>query len=341
MKEPYSARRLLLPLVPLYQLALAFRELRLLMGLEPVRRLHSPVVSVGNLSTGGSGKTPLTVALARVLAERGLSVDVLSRGYGRRSQLAARVKPDGIAADFGDEPLLIARETGLSVYVASQRFSAGRLAETDAAKTDAENPQPIVHLLDDGFQHRQLAREVNILLLNRHDWQDWLLPAGNLREPRAALRRASVIAIPADEPELEAELRAWGWQGPLWRLHRAMEIPAVSGTVAAFCGIARPEQFFAGLEAAGVALAARFAFPDHFTYTGAVLEELLAKAREKGATAIVTTEKDLVRLGSLASIFPKSLPLKTAKLHIEIADQDAAIDWLVDRVAPKPPRSTL
>jgi tetraacyldisaccharide 4'-kinase len=177
---------------------------------------------------------------------------------------------------------------------------------------------------------------VNILLLNRHDWQDWLLPAGNLREPRAAIRRASVLAIPTDEPELEAELRAWGWQGPLWRLHRTMEIPAVCGPVAAFCGIARPEQFFAGLEAAGLTLAARFAFPDHFTYTGAVLEELLAKAREKGATAIVTTEKDLVRLGSLASIFPKSLPLVTAKLHIEIADQDAAIDWLVDRVAPAP-----
>ena len=334
MKEPFSARRLLLPLVPLYQLALALRELRLLMGLEPVRSLRFPVVSVGNLSTGGSGKTPLTVALARALAGRGLRVDVLSRGYGRQSQLAARVKPDGIAADFGDEPLLIARETGLLVYVAPQRYAAGRLAENDAAQTDAENPHPIVHLLDDGFQHRQLAREVNILLLNRHDWQDWLFPAGNLREPQAAVRRASVLAIPADEPELETELRAWGWQGPLWRLHRIMEIPAVSGPVAAFCGIARPEQFFAGLEAAGLTLAARFAFPDHFTYTRTVLEELLAEAHERGATAIVTTEKDLVRIGSLASIFPKSLPLVTAKLRIEIADQAAAIDWLVDRVVP-------
>jgi tetraacyldisaccharide 4'-kinase len=334
MKEPFRARRLLLPLIPLYQLALAFRDLLLLMGLEPVRRLRFPVISIGNLSTGGSGKTPLAIALARALAGRGLRVDVLSRGYGRRSPLAARVKPDGSAADFGDEPLLIGRETGLPVYVASQRYDAGRLAETAAAKTNEENPKPLVHLLDDGFQHRQLAREVNILLLNLHDWQDWLLPAGNLREPLAAVRRASVIAIPADEPELETELRAWGWQGPLWRLHRAMEIPAVEGPVAAFCGIARPEQFFAGLEAAGVTLAARFAFPDHFTYTGAVLEELLATAREKGATAIVTTEKDLVRLGSLASIFPKSLPLATAKLHIEIEDQDAAIDWLVDRVTP-------
>jgi tetraacyldisaccharide 4'-kinase len=382
MKQPFSARRLLLPLVPLYQLALALRELRLLMGLEPVRRLRFPVVSVGNLSTGGSGKTPLTITLARALAGRGLRVDVLSRGYGRQSQLAARVIPDGIAADFGDEPLLIARETGLPVYVASQRYQAGRLAETQqslagqsfspetkpsestnnsetavedqpvsghdfsrannaARSAGALAPESCVHLLDDGFQHRQLAREVNILLLNRHDWQDWLLPAGNLREPRAAIRRASVVAIPDEEPELEAELRAWGWQGPLWRLHRAMEIPAVEGPVAAFCGIARPEQFFAGLEAAGLTLAARFAFPDHFIYTRAVLEELLAKAGEKGATAIVTTEKDLVRLGSLVSVFPKSLPPKTAQLRVEIEAQDAAIDWLVDRVAPMPPHSSL
>jgi tetraacyldisaccharide 4'-kinase len=389
MKETFSARRLLLPLVPLYQLALALRELRLLMGLEPVRRLRFPVVSVGNLSTGGSGKTPLTIALAKALAERGLRVDVLSRGYGRQSQLAARVKPDGIAADFGDEPLLIARETGLPVFVASQRYKAGQLAEAqqssasegsglvgqsfgpetklaestnnpekagedqsvsghdfsrakNAAKSaGALAPERYIHLLDDGFQHRQLAREVNILLLNRHDWHDWLLPAGNLREPRSAVRRASVIAIPAGEPELEAELRAWGWQGPLWRLHRIMEIPAVSGPVTAFCGIARPEQFFAGLEAAGATLAARFAFPDHFVFTRAVLEELLAEAREKGATAIVTTKKDLVRVGSLASIFPKSLPLTTAQLRIEIEDQDTAIDWLMDRVAPAPPQPSL
>jgi tetraacyldisaccharide 4'-kinase len=333
-KQPYSARRLLMPLVPLYQLALAFRELLIFFGLEPIHRLRFPVVSVGNLSTGGSGKTPLTIALAKALAGRGLRVDVLSRGYGRQSQLATRVNPVGTAAEFGDEPLLIAREAGVPVYVAGPRYQAGLLAERTAAESGAESHQHRVHLLDDGFQHRQLARNVNILLLNGHDWQDWLLPAGNLREPRAAVRRASVIAIPDGEPELVAELRAWGWQGPLWRLHRAMKIPAVAGPVAAFCGIAHPEQFFAGLEAAGLQLAARFAFPDHFAYTSGVLEELRAEAHEAGARALVTTEKDLTRLGELTSTFPKSLPLMTAQLHIEIADEGAAIDWLMDRVAP-------
>jgi tetraacyldisaccharide 4'-kinase len=326
MSQPSSARRLLLPLVPLYRLALASRELRLL--LEPARRLRSPVVSIGNLSTGGAGKTPFAIALAQELTARGLRVDVLSRGYGRQSKQAARVLPGGSAEDFGDEPLLIARETGVPVYVALRRYDAGALAEAEALTGGGQG----VHLLDDGFQHRQLARDVDILLLNQRDWQDWLLPAGNLREPLEAIRRASVVAIPANEPELEAALRVWGWNGPVWLLHRTMDFPAVSGPVAAFCGIARPEQFFAGLEEAGLEVALRIAFLDHFTYTRRVLEELIANAREKEVSAIITTEKDLVRLGNLASLFPKSMPLATARLRIKIENQAEAIDWLVSRV---------
>jgi tetraacyldisaccharide 4'-kinase len=405
MNQPSSLRRLLLPLVPLYQLALAFRELRLRPGLEPVQRLCYPVVSIGNLSTGGSGKTPLTIALAKALTALGLHVDVLSRGYGRRSKLAARVNPEGTAEDFGDEPLLIAREAGVPVYVAPRRYDAGLLAEAaqslagkeasqvgqglidccisnlpvaaqeahcslaprfsvgkaDFARelkspvgtvqdisfagsnspgiepeesTRALAPEVCIHLLDDGFQHRQLARDVDILLLNSQDWQDRLLPAGNLREPLKAARRASVIAIPVDDPELEADLRAWGWQKPIWRLRRRMEIPAVNGPVAAFCGIARPEQFFAGLQATGLRLVSRTAFPDHHRYATADLNRLVVAARAAGATALVTTGKDLVRLGKLASFLPEFMPLMTAWLRVEIEDQAAALDWLVNRLAP-------
>ena len=332
MSQPFSARRLLVPLVPLYRLALALRELRLRTGLEPVRRLRFPVVSIGNLSTGGSGKTPLSIALASALATRGLRVNILSRGYGRQSNLAAHVDPHGAAEDFGDEPLLIARETGLPVYVAPQRYDAGLLAESDAQQISEQDHHHIIHLLDDGFQHRQLARAIDILLLDSNDWRDWLLPAGNLREPLSAMRRASVIAIPANEPQLESKLRSWGWQGPVWRLRRIMEIPAVSGPIAAFCGIARPEQFFAGLEAAGLHLAAHSAFPDHHRYTPRDLDHLIATARAAGATAIITTEKDLVRLGKLASAFPASMPLTTARLRIEIEDQAAAINWLINQI---------
>ena len=344
MNKPASPRKLLLPLVPAYRLALTLRELRLGTRLEPVRRLRFPVVSIGNLSTGGAGKTPLTIALAKALTRRGLPVDVLSRGYGRRGQRPARVDPDGTAQEFGDEPLLIARQTGVPVYVAGQRYGAGLLAEAEAPAGVSSVNLPAVHLLDDGFQHRQLYRDVDILLLDGRDWLgDGLLPAGNLREPAEAARRATVIAIPAPDgaPELEDALRAWGFEGPVWRLHRRMEIPVVDGPVAAFCGIARPEQFFVGLEAAGLHIAARLAFPDHYRYSAADLKRLVAAARKTGATAFITTEKDQVRLGTLSAAFPESLPLKTAGLRIEIEHEDQAIEWLVDRLKPTPPHPPL
>jgi len=329
----FSARRLLTPLIPAYRLGLWMSERRLGSRAEPVRRLRYPVVSIGNLSTGGAGKTPLAIALARALTERGFRVDVLSRGYGRKSEFALRVDAEGTAEEFGDEPLLIAREAGVPVYVAAQRFDAGRLAEADVAAALAdEEVKPVVHLLDDGFQHRQLARDVDILLLDRRDWEDALLPAGNRREPLNAIHRASVVAIPAYDTALENELRAWGWTGPVWRVRRSVETPAVAGPVLAFCGIARPEQFFAGLEAGGLQIAGRKAFPDHAAYKASDLERLIAEARSVGAVALVTTEKDRVRMGAMASCFPEDLPLKTARLQSRIENQQEAIDWLVGRV---------
>jgi tetraacyldisaccharide 4'-kinase len=334
MTQTVAARPLLLPLVPVYRLALALREMRLRSGLEPIRRLRWPVVSIGNISTGGSGKTPLTIALARALTARGLHVDVLSRGYGRwRSALPLLVDCDGTAEEFGDEPLLIARESRVPVYVATERYEAGLLAESERSAPSTFG----VHLLDDGFQHRQLARDVDILLLSRADLTGHLLPAGNLREPIHAARRAGVIAIPADESDLEIHLKSSGWQGTVWLLRRRMELPPIDdsagGPVVAFCGIARPAQFFQGLEALGLRLAARIAFSDHHRYTARDLASLAARARKATAKTLVTTEKDRVRIGSLAAALPDSLPLKTAQLRIEIENQDAAVDWLIHRLS--------
>jgi tetraacyldisaccharide 4'-kinase len=326
-----QSRPMLLPLVPLYRLALAARELRLRSGLEPVRRLRYPVISIGNLSTGGSGKTPLTIALAKALTQRGFQVDVLSRGYGRKSSLPARVRPDGTANEFGDEPLLIARETGLPVYVARQRFDAGQLAEADPPASSSEN-KPRVHILDDGFQHRQLHRDANILLLDRRGWFDRLLPAGNLREPLTAIHRATVIAIPADDPQLGSDLKAWGWTGPIWRLRRTMDIPPIDGPIAAFCGIARPDQFFDGLKAAGLHLAACTAFPDHHRYTPRDLADLTSRARAAGATALLTTQKDQVRLG----VIPCDFSIQTASLTTEIVHLDEALNALLAQLPPPP-----
>lgn len=319
-------RRLLLPLVPLYRLALAVRAMQLGSSLEPVRRLHLPVVSIGGLSAGGSGKTPLTIALAGALIRRGLYVDILSRGYGRKSDSALIVDPGGEAEVFGDEPLLMARAAGVPVFVAAQRYEAGLMAEHTAPSSAG------LHLLDDGFQHRQLYRGVDILLLDGNDMKDHLLPAGNLREPFSAIHRATILALPAEDRALEARLKADGWHGPVWRVRRTMEVPSIDGPVVAFCGIARSDQFFAGLEAAGLHLASRIAFADHHRYETHDLDCIRDAARSIGATTVVTTEKDRVRLGEQG----ESLPLRTAGLRLEIENEDEAVDWLVKRAALTP-----
>jgi tetraacyldisaccharide 4'-kinase len=346
-----SARPWLAPLVPLYRLAVGARELSLRTGLQPVHRLRWPVISIGSLSAGGAGKTPLTIALARALSESGMNpgvkgthsgknIAILSRGYGRRRSTPARVDSSGTAGDFGDEPILIARAAGLPVYVAAQRYQAGLLAEHDsglkghdfsradaAGKKDEGASAPVtLHLLDDGFQHRQLHRDVDIVLFSRHDLNDHLLPSGNLREPLSALRRATILAVPADDADLASELH---WEGPVWRLHRRMEVPPVASPVVAFCGIARPEQFFSGVESAGVSLAARIAFSDHHRYTPADLARLRSAAQTAGAAAFLTTEKDRVRLSSLAAQLSDTIPLDVARLHIEIEEEQAAIRRLL------------
>ena len=363
MNPSAGARPWLMPFVPLYRLGLALHELALATGLERRRKLRWPVVSVGNLTTGGAGKTPLTITLARALTRRGLQVDVLSRGYGRSSAGAARVNPEGTVEQFGDEPILIARETGVPVYVAARRYEAGLLAEQDALARAAglnrsldgmnatssplvpEDAHLVIHLLDDGFQHRQLHRDLNILLLDAATWfNERLLPAGNLREPLHAMRRADILAIPAEEaPVLEKSLREKaGWQGSIWRLRRTMDVPAMEApggaSVVAFCGIARPAQFFEGLRGAGLRLAECIAFPDHHRYTARDLDRLGEAARRARAAAFVTTEKDRVRLGGLGAPVFDACPLKTARLQVEIEDEDAAMEWLLGRLSLRPPQ---
>jgi tetraacyldisaccharide 4'-kinase len=310
------------PFTPLYRLGLAVRARKFRSGNPSIQRLQWPVISIGNLSTGGSGKTPLTISLAKTLTARGLHVDVLSRGYGRRSTLPVVVDPIGTAEDFGDEPLEIARAAGVPVYVAAERYQAGLLAEAAAPSG--------VHILDDGFQHRQLARDVDILLLSAADLEDRLLPAGNLREALGAAARADVIAIPFEENS--APVKSLGSDAKIWRLHRRMNIPRIDGPVAAFCGIARPQQFFVGLEAAGVRAAARLAFGDHHRYTVDDVRRIEREALSVGAEAILTTEKDQVRLGALAAALNPSLPLRTVPLRIEIENEDAAVNWLIERI---------
>lgn len=321
-------RPLLLPLMPLYAAGVALREWRLERGWEKVKRLRWPVISIGNLSAGGAGKTPMVIALARLLTKEGFRVDVLSRGYGRESREPARVKCDGSAEEFGDEPLLIAQKTGVPVWVAAERYEAGRLAEADAGESD---DRPPVHLLDDGFQHRQLARDVDVVLVNREDCGDYLLPVGNLREPVEALGRASALAIPARDHEFEEELRECEWSGPVWRVRRRMRVPEVEGAVVAFCGIARPEQFFAGLEARGMQVVCKRVFADHHRFAKSDVDRLLESAHKANAAALITTEKDYVRLGALREAFGQKL--RTAELLSGFDDEEGVAAWLKERLA--------
>jgi len=325
LKRPW-----LFPLVPLYAAGAAVRSAALRLGLEPVRMLNWPVVSIGNLSAGGTGKTPFTIALASLLLREGIHVDVLSRGYGRSRSEVERVDSHGSAGQFGDEPLLIA-QTGVPVYVGAQRYLTGSLAESDAS------PKTGVHLLDDGFQHRQLARQVDIVLVNSEDLADSLLPAGNLREGVSALKRAMVLAVPEEDDAAVERLQALGF-GPrigqaIWRFRREMVAPELPESLAgrpvvAFCGIARHEQFFAGLAQKGFQIAASRTFPDHHTFNEADLA-MLRKLREStGSGTLVTTAKDFVRLGELAVAIDSSNPIFAVDLQVIFEDEAGIAAWL-------------
>jgi tetraacyldisaccharide 4'-kinase len=330
MRRPWA-----FPLVPLYGAGVALRALGWSSGLAPARKLAWPVVSVGNLSAGGTGKTPFTIALVRLLHERGAPVDVLSRGYGRQSNLTERVRPHGSAKQFGDEPLLIARTTEAPVYVGASRWQAGRLAEQEATGKAG------VHLLDDGFQHRGLSRQVDIVLVNSEDLSDSLLPAGNLREPFSALTRAHVLAVPLGDDKAAQRLEALGFgrgRGQqIWRFRREMVLPPMPESLAAlpwvaFCGIARPEQFFAGLVNAGLRLAATRAFGDHHPYTAADLEALRRKVGTTGAGALITTAKDLYRMGDLSMGRDEAAPMLAADVKVVIEEEVAAMSWLLSEL---------
>lgn len=314
-------RRALLPLVPLYAAALAGKNRAYERGWFRQQRLRVPVVSIGNLSVGGSGKTPLTIRLAALLRDRGVAVDVLSRGYGRRSHEPLRVDRAGPWPDYGDEPLLIAQQARVPVYVGARRYAAGLLAESDF-------PVPQLHLLDDGFQHRQLARDLDIVVLHRSDFAGTLLPAGRLRERLSSLQRADVLVLRDEDHELEPQLRARGFRQPIWWMARRIKIPAVTSAIA-FCGIGRPAEFLAGLT--GIAIPASRTGRDHHVWTDRDIAELIELQHRHGAAAFVTTEKDLVRLSpAQRQRLEQAAPLHTVRLKVQLHDEVAAIDRLME-----------
>jgi len=305
------------PLAELYGAIVRARNELYDRGVLSTQRLAGPVVSIGNLRVGGSGKTPFLILLGELLYQRGINFDVLSRGYGRQTRGVAIVDPNGSARDFGDEPLLIARKLGVPVVIGEDRYSAGKLAESTFG--------PQLHLLDDGFQHRRLARDFDIALVSASDVQDSLLPAGKLREPIASLGRADAVVLTndtsADGLGLTDQL--------VWRVRRDIEPPETLGTYYAFCGIARPEDFLAQLEAAQVVLAGLQSFRDHHLYSDEDVRDLLRQRQQAGASAFVTTEKDAVNLGPHVEALQ---PIRTVRVRMELENRDSALDAMVRRL---------
>ena len=322
------------PLTSLYGAATALRNTLFDRGVLSSRRLEQPVVSVGNLSAGGSGKTPFVIALGELLKARGIRFDVLSRGYRRKTRGVLVVETDGNAADFGDEPLLIARRLGVPVIVGESRYDAGRVAERKF--------QPQLHILDDGFQHRSLVRDFDIVLMTEYDLDDRLLPSGRLREPLSSLQRADAIVLLREfsTENLAAQnpaIKNCTPQGKLiWRMQREIVVPAALVAPIVFCGIARPQQFFAQVRAAGVTPAAEVEFRDHHAYNRSDIERLIAIRGKLGAGGFLTTEKDAVNLGSLQE---ELKPFAVAALSLTLDHPTDVVNSILARITERKPRS--
>ncbi len=306
-------RAILYLLSMLYRLAIILRNRLYDRQILKSIKLGCPVISIGNLTVGGTGKTPCVVTLARILQEHGYSPAVISRGYGGRNPGPVNIvsSKTGIllnAAVAGDEPLLIARSLpGVPVLTGPKRTLTGQTA-IDRFHCD-------VLICDDAFQHRRINRDVDIVLLDaaRPLGNGHLLPAGELREPLTGLRRASCLMMTrADEtaplhPEIAQIIHKSGI--PVFRsIHRFTEMASPlqnislaaadlrGKKVCAFCGIAKPESFRKILTDAGAKILSFVDFPDHYDYNHHDLEALENHFRTFSADHWVTTEKDAMRL---------------------------------------------
>jgi tetraacyldisaccharide 4'-kinase len=305
------------PLSAIYGGVVAARNALYDRGVLRAVRLQGPVVSVGNLSAGGSGKTPFVMLLGDLLQGRGVKFDVLSRGYGRKSKGVRLVDPAGLPREFGDEPLLIARKLQVPVVVGEDRYEAGRFAESRFGVQ--------LHLLDDGFQHRALARDFDIVLVTPQDAKDRFLPSGRLREALGSLRRADAVVLTSG-----ASAASFALEGRLvWRVRRGITLQNVPPRPVVFCGIARPQNFVLQLKAANIEPVAEAFYRDHHAYSEQDVRELLALKARSEAGGFVTTEKDAVNLGGYLSALA---PLAVVPVKMELSDAANAVDTMLHKI---------
>jgi tetraacyldisaccharide 4'-kinase len=308
------------PLSSIFGLGVRARNALYDRGLARSQRLGGPVVSVGNLSVGGSGKTPFVLLLGELFKVRGLKFDILSRGYGRKTHGVLLVDPAGSPHDFGDEPLLMARRLNVPVIVGESRYAAGVFAEKKFG--------PQLHLLDDGFQHRALSRDFDIVIVTPEDSRDCLLPAGRLREPLSSLGRADVVVLTSgaspDALPLERKL--------VWKARRGILPANIPARPVVFCGIARPKNFVAQLRTAGIEPAAEASYRDHHAYNEQDVRDLLNLRQRSEADGFVTTEKDAINLGGYLAALD---PLAVVPVKMELADAANAVDTMLAMIAER------
>jgi tetraacyldisaccharide 4'-kinase len=305
---------------------------------ERRRRLTRPVISVGNLSVGGTGKTPVVELIARLLHAAGRRPAVLTRGYGRADAAdGAVVVSDGARlraelAVSGDEPLMLARNLpGVVVIVSPDRYLAGRLAERHFGCD--------VHVLDDGFQHLQLARDIELLLAGDEEIdRPAVLPTGRLREPLDAARYADALLWTgsARDPHAGGErlgIRVrFGVRRTPGSLHGAPfgdARPAPGARVVAVAAVAKPRPFIDGLRSTGFDVATELTWPDHHRFTAADVTRMRALVAGTGASGIVTTEKDMVRLLPLR---PLPFPVAWQRLDVQVEPADEFRAWIMGRL---------
>jgi len=307
-------------------------------------RLARPVISVGALSMGGAGKTSFTVWLARRLAERGLRPAVLLRGYRRkRGSLPLALAPDAQAPVelTGDEAQIHLRSGVAAVGIGRDRAKAGALV--------LERFLPDLFLLDDGFQHARLDRDLDIVLVDALDPGDEVFPLGRLREPLCALGRADVIVVSHSEAlphtqTVERLIRRYNRHAPVYRACRrprawveaaggarrpATEAPFVRP--AAFCGLGQPASFWGTLDALGLKTVWRGEYPDHHRYRAEELRAIVEQARRSGADALVTTEKDLVNLPEGWQALLGEFPLYWLETELEVEQGQNLVELVATR----------
>jgi tetraacyldisaccharide 4'-kinase len=278
------------------------------------RRLPARVISIGNITVGGTGKTPATVAVVKEALKKGFRPAVLTRGYKGRVKGPCVIDKSMSEKDAGDEPLLMAEKLkGVPVIKGADRYEAGMYALKEGVLSREGGAVPLF-VLDDGFQHRRLFRDKDILLINAQDpfGNRKLLPMGPLREPLKEIKRADIIVITksmnTDCQELIDEIRRYNPQAPVFKAGHSLsyvmtssagQLPVewLSGkSVYGFCGIAEPESFRALLEASGAIVKGFRAYRDHYRYKESDIRRIESAALKSNADWIITTEKDIMRL---------------------------------------------